>query len=137
MNIAIMFNGEFRWFESFKRTFQDNFRPALNGHNVQYFAHFWNQGLEKLPDFIKICGPIIMDLENKKSEEETKKFLGITKTINGTLINQTYCAYKAFLLLEQYQQQYNMNFDLYIRMRSDLAFIERICFDSFDYESIY
>ena len=137
MNIAIMFNGQFRWFESFKKTFEINFKPALEGHSVQYFAHFWNQGLENLSDFVGVCDPIILNLENKKSNAEVKKFLGFTKTINGTLPNQTYCAYKVFLLLQQYQSQYNMTFDLYIRMRPDLAFPDKISFDNFDSESVY
>jgi hypothetical protein len=137
MNIAIMFNGEFRWFESFKRTFQENFSFALEGHNVQYFAYFWNKGLENLPNFINICNPIIINLENQKSDIEIKKYLGFTKIINGTFPYQIYCAHRVFLLLQQYQQQYNTNFDLYIRMRVDLAFPDKVNFDNFDLESVY
>jgi hypothetical protein len=137
MNIAIMVNGEFRWFESFRASFIRNFQPALEGHNVQYFAHFWDHGLEKLPEFMNVCKPMILDLEGKKSDTDVRKYLGITKTINGTLPNQTYCAHRVFLLLEKYQKEHNMRFDLYIRMRPDLAFPEKINFDDFDNESIY
>jgi hypothetical protein len=137
MKIAIMFNGQFRWFDSFKRSFQQNFKPALEGHEVQYFAHFWNEGLEKLPDFIEICGPMILHLENLKSADEIKKFLGFTKIINGTLPNQTYCMYKVFDLLQKFQNSNKQTFDLYIRMRSDLFFPDKIIFDQFDSYSVY
>ena len=137
MNIAIMFNGLLRWHDSFKRTFQSHFKPALEGHEVQYFAHFWNEDLDRLSEFIKIANPIILEMENKKTSEQVKEFLGFTKVINGTLPNQTYCAYKVFLLLEQYQKQHNKTFDLYIRMRSDLAFLDKINFDNLDSESVY
>lgn len=134
MKIALMFNGQFRWHDSFKRSYLQNFKPALEGHDVKIFSHFWNEGLEKLPDFLEVCGPMILNLENKKSAEEVKSFLGFTKTINGTLPNQTYCVYKAFELL---QKTGGNNFDLYIRMRSDLFFPNRVSFDNFDSHSVY
>ena len=48
-----------------------------------------------------------------------------------------YSAYKAFLLLESFQSNNKITFDLYIKMRSDLAFLNTINVDSFNSQSIY
>lgn len=132
-----MFNGEFRWFESFRKTFEENLKPSLNGHSVQYFAFIWNKGLENLSNFIDLCNPIILDIENQKSDSEIKNFLGFTKSVNGTLPYQLYCAHKVFCLLQNFQEKNNRTFDLYIRMRPDLVFLNKINFDVFDSESVY
>jgi hypothetical protein len=137
MNIAILICGEFRWFDSFLKTFQNNFSPALQGHNVQYFAHFWDRGLEKLSNFTKLCDPLIMDIEDQKDHSYVKNFFGFTKTINGTFPNQIYCVYKTFSLLENFQEKNNMTFDLYIKMRLDLVFLNMLKLDDFDSKSIY
>lgn len=137
MNIAIMVCGEFRWFDSFEKTFKSNFAPALQGHNVQYFAHFWDQDLEQLSKFTDICNPIITQFEKKPPTEDVKKFFGNTKNLNSSLPNQAYGAHKSFLLLDEYQKQNNTTFDLYIKMRSDLAFVDKINIDNFDNESVY
>jgi hypothetical protein len=137
MKIAIMFSGQFRWFDSFKRSFLASFQPALNGHNVQYFAHFWNEDVEEISNFLTLCDPIILELEDKKTNDEVKKFLGFTKNIKGTLPNQTYCIYKVFMLLDQYQKQNNTIFDLYIRMRPDLYFPDQVILNNFDKNILY
>lgn len=133
MNIAIMFNGELRWFDNFKTSFEKNFKPALAGHNVQYFAHFWNQNLSQLPLFISTCGPMIIELENKKADADVRGFFGITKTINTSTPNQAYGIYKSFALMQQFGNQY----DLYIRMRTDLFFPGPVSFDNFDSDAVY
>jgi len=137
MNIAIMVCGEFRWFESFKRTFKSNFEPALQGHNVQYFAHFWNQDLEELSKFTEICNPIITQFEKKLPTEDVKKFFGNTRNLNSSLPNQAYGALKSFSLVDEYQKINNIKFDLYIKMRSDLAFLQPVNLDDFDSYSVY
>ncbi len=137
MNIAFIICGEFRWFDNFKTTFQNNFKPTLDGHNIQYFSHFWNQNLERLSDFTNTCDPMNIDIENKISYEDVKKFFNFTKNVNGSFPNQAYGAYKSFLLLEKFQEQNNTTFDLYIKMRSDLAFLNKVDISNFDQESIY
>ena len=133
-----MVNGQLRWYESFKRTFQQNLQPSLAGHNVQYFVYFWNQGFEDLSKFIDLCNPVILHSENQKSILEIQEFLGYKKNISvKSIIYQSYTMYKVFLLLQQYQQQHNMMFDLFIRMRPDLAFISKIDINNFDQSSIY
>lgn len=137
MNIAIMVCGEMRWFDNFRTTFENNFKPSLIGHSVQYFAHFWNQDLEKLSNFTDVCCPITLDIEDKISYSSIKTFFGNTKNVSGTLPNQAYGAYKSFLLLKKYQEENNITFDLFIKMRTDLAFLSEIKFDNFDLESVY
>jgi hypothetical protein len=137
MNIAIMFNGQFRWFESFKKSFLINFQPALNGHNIQYFAYFWNENLEGFQHFKNLCQPMIINLEDRKTNAEIQSYLGFKTIIDGTLPYQLYCAYKVFLMLKEYQEQNNKSFDLYIRMRPDIFFLDKVNFDSFDQHSVY
>ncbi len=117
-----------------ERTFKENFAPILKNHEVQFFAHFWNQDLEKLSKFTDICNPIL-ELENKISYTEVKNYFNMVKDISNSLPNQAYGAYKVYLMLDKYIKE-NNTFDLYIKMRSDLAFLNPVNFN-FDLNSVY
>jgi hypothetical protein len=132
-----MFNGEFRWFERFKTSFQANFKPAIDGHNVQYFTYVWNKHMEHFSNLTDICFPMSLEIEDEKTISEIKQYLGYTTTINGTFPYQVYTAHRAFLLLQKFQSENNTKFDLYIRMRPDIAFPEPIDLNNFDAESVY
>jgi hypothetical protein len=137
MKIAIIICGEFRWFDNFKTSFLNNFQPALQNHDVQFFAHFWNYDLNNLSYFSEICCPMILNVEDIRSLNRIKKFFGATKDINGSFPYQAYCAFKSFLLLQKYQKENKTEFDLYIKMRSDLVFLDPVILDNFDLNSIY
>lgn len=132
-----MVSGEFRWFDAFKRTFEENLQPALKEHNVHYFTHLWNHDLERLKDFTDLCHPAIVELEDQRSFTEISKYFDIRKKLNSSILYQSFGAHKAFLLLDKYQKETNINFDLFIKMRPDLAFLDKIELDNFDQSSVY
>lgn len=140
MNIAIIFAGQLRWFDLTHSTFKTNFAPLLEGHSVHYFGHFWPS--EPNPEnvanqFAQIYSPLIFDTESQRSSSYIRGFFDNQISINGSLPSQSFSFYKAFLLLREYQIQNNIEFDLHIRLRSDLIFLDPLRIDNFDNDSIY
>lgn len=147
MNIAILFVGQQRWYDVTNYSYIKNFLPLLADHNVQYFAHLWKIGdpdpkfdktIEEtgFEQFKKIYSPIELEIENQKSANDLRSIFKMKKDIHGNLLSQSYSFYKSFLLLEKYQKIHNIKFDLYIKLRTDLAFVNEVNFD-FDESSIY
>jgi hypothetical protein len=140
MNIAIVFVGELRWFDITKRTFIANFLPALEGHEIKYFAHFWpseGRHLEILEEFQCLYKPLTYEVEFQKSPQYIQGIFENQNLLNSTLQSQSFSFYKAFLLLKEYQLKNNTTFDLYIKMRTDLAFIDKVDINTFDNTQIY
>lgn len=139
MNIAVIFVGQFRWFEKGHQTFIENVLPKLQNHNVRYFAHFWDCSecsSENLEKFENIYNPLIWAIERQKSLQQMKSFFKSTNNLSGTMISQSYSFYHAFKFVKQYQQHHKIKFDLFIKLRCDLSFLNEIDLD-FDKYSIY
>ena len=149
MNVAVLFYGKLRWFDIFNTTFTNNFLPALSGHNVHYFANFWEDkppqdykglttSIEKLESFKQIYNPNTITTTDHISIQEVRSFFSnAINKISDNLPNQIYSLNNTLSILDRYQKDNNMSFDLYIKMRTDLAFLSKIKIDNFDNESIY
>lgn len=136
MKIAILFYGQLRWYELANSTFQKNFQPALSGHDIQYFAHFCND--QFLPQFQEMYQPLIVKITPQKSIDDVKKLLNNhSQKVSDNLPKQLESLYETSLLLEKFQKDNNTQFDLYIKTRTDLAFLNQINFDNFDSNSVY
>lgn len=137
MNVAILFFGQFRWFDTTHESFRVNFLPALKKHDVRYFGHFWNQKENKvdphLKEFCQIYQPSNIIVENQKTSLEMHEYFGMKKFMHMSLLSQTYSFNKSFILSESSKQHY----DLYIKLRSDLIFLNKVNIEMFDNESIY
>jgi hypothetical protein len=141
MNIAILFYGELRWNEVANRTFQERFAPALQGHNVQYFAHFWDMANKDHEErFAKMYSPLISKIEPHKSAEELKTIWGATSQdpiLGASLTSQLYSFHQSLQLLKEFQEAHNMTFDLFIKIRTDIAYLSPISVNDFDDSSLY
>lgn len=146
MNIAILFVGQQRWFDLTNQSYISNFLPVLKDHNVKYFSHLWNMGnidldttksKDGFKQFENLYSPNVIELELNKSPLELYSFFKMKKEIHNSLLSQTYSFYKSFSLLAEYQRKNSMCFDLYIKMRTDLVFLNKIKIDNLDSESIY
>lgn len=136
MNIAFLFFGQLRWMDLANSTFVKNFMPALNGHNVHYFGYFCND--EYLEDFKKLYSPATVEIEPQKSLHEVKNILNNkSNKISENLPKQLQSLYGVLGLMQKYQIDNNMKFDLYIKIRTDLAFWDPININNFDNNSIY
>lgn len=147
MNIALILYGELRWFDLSNKTFIEMFLPNLQGHNIHYFAHFWTgsasdpyQGnhQEKIEEFKSIYNPYSIITCDKLPVSEIKLYFNNTiNKISDNLPNQIYSLYQSFNLLEDYQKNNNIIFDLYIKLRTDLAYFDQITINNFDNNSVY
>jgi hypothetical protein len=125
MNIAVLFFGQLRWSELSNHTFKQNVEPAFNGHNVKYFAHFWEESIisEQLEKFKELYNPIEIIIEKQKTLQELKDYFKYSNPKIDTIPNlpsQFYSFHKAFLLMSQHMS--NINFDCFIKTRTDLAY---------------
>lgn len=138
MNIAIVFYGQLRWFDSFNQTFNLNFLPFLKQHNVRYFGSFWENSCEKLNDLSQLYQPNIFEKCRLISCDEVKLYFNNTiNKISDNLPNQMYSLNKSLELLEKYQLDNNIQFDLFIKIRTDLVFLNSININICDENSVY
>ncbi len=136
MNIAFLFFGQLRWFDLSQKSFKENFAPELRNHNVKYFGHFQGE-IDRLNDFKLEYNPSIIEIEKQQSLEETHSIFKMKHKMHKVLLFQTYSFYKTFLILEKYQKENNIKFDLYIKLRTDLVYLNKIDINQFDNHSIY
>lgn len=122
MNIAILFFGQLRWFDSTYKSFQENFLPALANHNVQYFGHFQGGDLNHLDEFKEKYPSSIIEVEPQQPINEVHDFFGMKHKMHISLLGQTYSFHKSFSLLKKFKEVNDVDFDLYIKLRSDLIF---------------
>ena len=137
VDIAFIFFGQLREFNSGIESWKKNVIPELNGHNVNFFAHFWDdEYLKNLENFNNYHSPLILQTENQKTVEEMHQEFGIKNKMHFCMFSQSYSFYKAFQLLKIFEHNNNKKFDLYIKLRSDLIFLNKINFDLDGY-SVY
>lgn len=137
MKIAFLFFGQLRWFENTHQTFQQYVQPVLQGHQIQYFAHFWEDlFLQRLPDFKQLYSPLELITTPNVSEEEIWDKFNMRHRQGSNLLHQTYSFYQTQKLLENYQNKYQTQFDIYIKLRTDLVFLTPFNLD-IDQDSLY
>lgn len=139
MNIAILFYGQLRWFDIFHESFQKRFLPSFKNDNIQYFSHFWSEpNNPKIDEFNILYNPIISKIEQQRPFNDLKLKLGSTKCrFSEKLYSQLYSLYESFCLLENYQQNNNIIFDMYIKLRTDIVFLDNVNINNFDNNSVY
>lgn len=140
MDIAILFVGELRWIELSNSVLMSNFTDSLKDQNIKFFTHLWRckkDHNEIFTKFINQYPQTAFEIENQKSPEYIQGFFENQKLLKGSFASQSFSFYKAFLLLKEYQIQNNTKFDLYIKLRTDLAFLNPINFENLDTHSIY
>lgn len=139
MKIAIMFFGQLRWFDNSHVSFKKNFLPSLNNHQVQYFAHFQDHIInqENVKKFENLYEPLTLIAEQQKSIDEMHLAFNMKERMHLSLLAQTYSFYQSFLLMEEYQNKNNMKFDIYIKIRSDLIYLDKVDLNKFDLNSLY
>lgn len=130
--------GQLRWFDYSNQTFFSNFFPFINGHELRYFSHFWSNSTDKLDEFKNLYKPNNIICSDPLPVQEIKKYFSNSiNKISDNLPNQIYSLNKSYDLLDQYETENNIKFDLYIKMRTDLAFNDPISIDNFDDDSVY
>lgn len=121
MKIAFLFFGELRWFNLSHSNFQEQITPALQGHEVKYFAHFWEtEHLKKLPQFQQLYQPLELTTSPSPSYPKIWDHYEMRHRHESNLLPQTYCFELTHQLLKKYQDDNNVHFDIYIKLRTDL-----------------
>jgi hypothetical protein len=134
MKIAVLFYGQLRWLPFANKSLIENFLPALQGHDVHFFANFWGNPPEKLEEYKKIIQFKEISFQDQLTIDNIKAYFNnkINK-ISDNLPSQLYSLHQSFLLLDYYKDE---KYDLFIKIRTDLAFLNKFKIEDYD-NSIY
>lgn len=122
---AIILQGQLRFFDCFF----ENFNKNIEGfQNKTFFFNFQNSSdIDKLNYLENIYNPNISKILESKSLDDLISYFNVKNTehLPKNLLFQLYYLHTSFLMVEEYQSKYNVNFDLYLRSRTDLYYINK------------
>jgi hypothetical protein len=142
MRIAICISGQAR---TWKKCFQNWAEKFHHQGDVDYFFHFWDYNTlpsllatyengphiadellsdEEKQEIITAFNPKLFMFEPRKQIDYWNCDLGSDQKIGGWCTEQFYSLYQVSMLKRQYEMEHKFRYDLVIRLRADLMFLD-------------